>query len=95
MLACEDGNEALSLAGTPDWDFEAIEPALSNNLGWKVFFELKGFLKDRPVPIILCSTLDERKRGLEAGAADFLVKLVFPNVLVKTLHRVILLATKV
>jgi DNA-binding response OmpR family regulator len=95
VLACEDSSQAMTFAGTPDLAAVVLEPAVSNNKGWKLFADLKEFFRDREVPIILCSTLDERKRGQEAGAADFLVKPVLPSVLVETLHRVIRLSSKV
>lgn len=95
VLACEDSSQALALACTPNLAAVVLEPAFSNNLGWKLFYELRETLKDRAVPIILCSTLDERKRGQEAGAADFLVKPVLPSVLMEALHRVIQLSSKV
>jgi DNA-binding response OmpR family regulator len=42
----------------------------------------------RAVPIILCSALDERKRGLELGASAYLVKPVLPAALLEALRRV-------
>ena len=95
VLACEDSSQALALASTPNLAAVVLEPVLSNNLGWKLFDELREALKGRAVPIVLCSTMDERKRGQEAGAADFLVKPVLPSILLETLHRVIQLSSKV
>jgi DNA-binding response OmpR family regulator len=95
VLACVEGAEALALARTPGLAAVVLEPAIANGQGWKLLSELRQAFCGQMPPIILCSTLDERKRGLEAGAADFLVKPVLPSVLVETIHRVIRLATKV
>jgi len=92
VLACAEEAAALELAQTPDLAAVVLEPAISNGQGWKLLGDLRQALHG--IPIILCSTMDERKRGQEAGAADFLVKPVLPQVLVETLLRAIRLATK-
>ena len=39
------------------------------NLGWYFLRELKSEITTRCIPVVLCSWLDEQKRGLEEGAA--------------------------
>jgi DNA-binding response OmpR family regulator len=70
-------------------DVEAIilEPAVGGGRGWNIFTSIQKNLRERPVPVIICSTLDERKRGLEMGAAAYLVKPVPPIILVETLRQ--------
>jgi PleD family two-component response regulator len=94
VLACDDETDAMALINSPDLVAVVLEPAISNNRGWNLFSDLLGKLRNRSVPIILCSTLDERKRGQEVGAADFLVKPVLPSILIETLHRVIRSSSK-
>ena len=50
---------------------------------------IKSLPRGSPIPVVLCSTLDERKRGMEMGAAAYLVKPVLPTTLLKTLRQVI------
>jgi DNA-binding response OmpR family regulator len=94
VLACSEVTEAMALVTTSKLEAVVLEPAVSNGQGWKLLSELRQFFSEHAPPIILCSTLDERKRGQEAGAADFLVKPVLPSVLVETLQRVIRLSSK-
>lgn len=89
VLACSEMNDALALANASHLAAVVLEPEISNGQGWNLITELKRYFRGKTLPIILCSTLDERKRGLEAGAVDFLVKPVLPSVLVETIHRVI------
>jgi CheY-like chemotaxis protein len=42
--------------------------------GWAVLHELKADPATREVPVIVVSMLDERSRGMSAGAAEYLVK---------------------
>ena len=95
VLACSEMTEALTLAVTSNLAAVVLEPEISNGQGWKLLSELKQFFSGKSLPIILCSTVDERKRGLDAGAVDFLVKPVLPSVLVETIHRVIRFSSKV
>ena len=41
------------------------------------------------LPIIVCSTLDERRRGAELGIAAYLVKPVVPKTLLDTVNTVL------
>jgi CheY-like chemotaxis protein len=42
--------------------------------GWEVLEELRADPRTEALPVIIVSILDERPRGLAAGAADYLVK---------------------
>lgn len=95
VLACSELPEAQTLVKTPGLAAVVLEPEIADGQGWGLLFELKKIFHGNPLPVILCSTVDERKRGLEAGAADFLVKPVLPPLLVKTIQRVIRSSVKV
>lgn len=62
-----------------------LEPAMDSGTGWKIFSTIRTMMREHPVPIIVCTTSDERRRGLEMGAAAFLVKPVLPSLLLETL----------
>ena len=89
VLACAEENKALTMIENPGLAAVVLEPAISSGQGWKLLAKLQKSLGKRAIPIILCSTMDERKRGLEAGAFDFLVKPVLPYMLIETLQRAI------
>ena len=83
------GNEsgALEVLSTVEVCAVILEPALGGGRGWKICAAILSAIHKRPVPVILCSTLDERKRGLEMGATAFLVKPVLPSVLLDILRQ--------
>lgn len=64
-----------------------LEPAMERGTGWNILATLHTVIREQPIPIIVCTTLDDRKRGLEMGAAEFLTKPVLPNLLLQTLHQ--------
>ena len=44
----------------------------SDNVGWQLLRELKSDMTTSYIPVVLCSWLDEQKRGSEEGAAAYL-----------------------
>jgi DNA-binding response OmpR family regulator len=88
VLACADEQEALEALRTKDLCAMVLEPALLGGRGWTLLTTIKNSPQGHDIPIILCSTLDKRKRGLELGAAACLVKPVLPTTLLETVQRV-------
>ena len=64
-----------------------LEPGPVDGRGWDLLAELKCHPNLQAVPIVLCTVQDERRRGLESGAAVYLVKPVLPAVLLETVRR--------
>jgi CheY-like chemotaxis protein/nitrogen-specific signal transduction histidine kinase len=56
--------------------------------GWQVLERLKADGRTRSVPVVIVSILEERARGLAAGAAEYLVKPVGREEFVDALRRV-------
>jgi DNA-binding response OmpR family regulator len=55
--------------------------------GWEVLEELRADPENQALPVIIASIVDERSRGLAAGAADYLVKPVGREELLGALRR--------
>ncbi|MBL8056149.1 MAG: response regulator [Anaerolineales bacterium] len=55
-------------------DVILLDLLMPGQSGWEVLAALKADPRTRPVPVIIISILDERARGLAAGAAEYLVK---------------------
>lgn len=89
VLACLSEEDALRLAGVADLCAVVLEPAIDGGDGWSLLSTLSKAIASRRVPIILCSTQDDRKRGMQEGAAVFLVKPVLPVELRDTVRRII------
>jgi DNA-binding response OmpR family regulator len=88
VFACGDEYAALELLQAHDICAVVLEPAVSDGSGWHLLTQLKCAVGARAIPVVLCSALDERKRGLELGASAYLVKPVLPAALLETLRRV-------
>jgi PAS domain S-box-containing protein len=70
----EQGEGALEQIAAlhPDVIFLDLQiPGLS---GWEVLTRLKATSELRSIPVIIVSVVDEREKGLAAGAAEYLVK---------------------
>jgi CheY-like chemotaxis protein len=55
--------------------------------GWQILQELKTDPEARDIPVLIVSILDERPRGLEMGATEYLVKPVTKEALLSGLAR--------
>jgi DNA-binding response OmpR family regulator len=65
-----------------------LEPIGLGKWGWDLLAAIKSKPAMQAIPVVVCSTLDERRKGLEMGAAYFLVKPVLPSTLLQVLHKV-------
>lgn len=84
VLACANETEALAFLYDPHQQISAVvlEPVMRSGQGWALLETLRSLFQIRHTPIILCSVLDDRRRGFELGATLCLIKPVLP----KTLH---------
>ena len=90
VFACLDKEKAIQLAeNSKDLCAVVLEPEISGGDGWALLSRLIQVFGKRRVPIILCSTQDEQRRGLKEGAAAFLVKPVLPVDLHNTLRKIV------
>lgn len=83
VITCERLEDARQRLDANFLTAVILEPAMSENDGWLLLSEIHA--SPDPLPVIVCSVLDERKDGLEQGADAFLVKPVLPT----TLHHLI------
>jgi signal transduction histidine kinase/DNA-binding response OmpR family regulator len=54
--------------------------------GWQVLRDLKEYPDTRDIPVIIVSVLDDKRLGFSLGAADYMVKPVAKEVLLKRLQ---------
>jgi DNA-binding response OmpR family regulator len=87
VYACCDEGAVLELLRVHDICVVVLEPGPAGGSGWALLADLKRVAGTRALPVILCSSLDERKRGLEMGASAYLVKPVLPATLLETVRR--------
>ena len=89
VFACCDAHAALELLHAQDIDAVVLEPGVADGDGWALLADLTHAVGTRAIPVILCSALDERKRGLELGARVYLVKPVLPAALLEAVRQVV------
>jgi DNA-binding response OmpR family regulator len=89
VFACSDEHGALALLRRHDIRVVVLEPGRPDGRGWALLSTLKHTSDTQNIPVILCSTLDERKRGLELGASAYLIKPVLPTMLLEAVRRFI------
>ncbi len=69
-----DGEEGLHLAATGDYDLIVLDIGLPKLDGWTVLNRLRA---EKPTPVLCLSAradIDDRVKGLEMGADDYLTK---------------------
>src|SRR5437868_2646404 len=88
VSACSSESDALEAVRTLNLCAVVLEPAALGGQGWSLLATINARYHTRPIPVIVCSVLDERKRGLEMGAVACLVKPVLPTTLLEILRRV-------
>ena len=55
--------------------------------GWQIIQELKSAPETRHIPVVMCTIVGEKKRGLSLGASDYLVKPILEDDLIAALER--------
>lgn len=85
VLTLPDDHDAFALLRTYHVDAIVLEPDLAGSSGWDLIVSLKATLRTARIPIIVCSVLDERRRGKQLGVFTYLVKPVLPATLLDTL----------
>jgi two-component system cell cycle response regulator len=77
VLSCHDGLTALKLAGAEKPDIILLDVMMPGMDGFETCKRLKADPETRHIPVVLVTALDGREdriRGLDAGADDFLTK---------------------
>lgn len=70
-----DGEEGAFLASSSDYDFIILDVLMPKRDGWSVLKELRDGGRETPVLMLsACDSTEERVRGLELGADDYLAK---------------------
>ena len=82
------GAEAVRAARDIHPDVITMDVLLPGKNGWQVLEELKQSPATASIPVIIVSVVEERKKGLSIGAADYLVKPVSKENLLEAIRRV-------
>lgn len=89
VLTTPNAEQALQMLQTTDVAAVIVEPAGLDDAGWNLISAIRDLRRPGTIRVVLCSALDERKRGLALGVAAYLVKPVLPATLLDTLDQVL------
>ena len=89
VMTCDNESSAMKSIQTHHPTAIILEPAGLGDQGWDILKKIKSLEAGKSIPIILCSTLDERRKGMALGAVSFLLKPVLPSTLLQALNQVI------
>ncbi len=85
---CTRGAEALPQAISTQPDIIMLDINLPDMSGWDLLRALKLEPQTRDIPTLVVSVVDDRPRGLELGAAEYIVKPLSRYQLRESLHKV-------
>jgi signal transduction histidine kinase/ActR/RegA family two-component response regulator len=87
VVRARDGKEGLDAVHRLNPVATVLDILLPGMDGWAVLEELRADPKTQGLPVIIASIVDERSRGLAAGAGEYLVKPVGREELLSALRR--------
>ncbi len=87
VMTVGSGAEAVQTAINLRPDVITLDLLLPGKSGWQTLDELKKSPVTSAIPVIIVSVVEERKKGLSVGAADYLVKPVSKERLLATIGR--------
>jgi CheY-like chemotaxis protein len=87
VVRARDGKEGLDAVRRLQPVVTVLDILLPGIDGWEVLEELRADPENQALPVIIASIVDERSRGLAAGAGDYLVKPVGREELLGALRR--------
>jgi DNA-binding response OmpR family regulator len=89
VIAAPDEDTVLHMLHTRPIAALVLDPMIFVAYRWEQLAAISRVCAERGIPLVICSTLDERRRGMELGATTYLVKPTLPATLLDTLQQVI------
>jgi DNA-binding response OmpR family regulator len=88
VLTCTDEVEATEVLEREDVSAVVLEPVALGEQGWARLAAMTHTPVERSVPVLVCSTQDDRRRDRAMGAAASLLKPVLPMTLLAAVRRI-------
>ena len=88
-ITAENATKGLRLARESHPDAILLDVLLPDQDGFLLLETLKSDATTASIPVVILSIMKERLKGLELGAADYLIKPVGHSILKATLHKIL------
>jgi DNA-binding response OmpR family regulator len=89
VITAADKDTVLRILHTRPIDALVLDPMIFALYHWEQLATVGRICAERGIPLVLCSTLDERRRGIELGATMYLIKPTLPTTLLDTLQQLL------
>jgi DNA-binding response OmpR family regulator len=89
VVAAADKDTVLRILRTRPVKALVLDPMIFAAYRWEQLAAISRVCAERGIPLVICSTLDERRRGIELGATTYLLKPTLPATLLDTLQQVL------
>ena len=89
IVAAADKDTVLRILHTRPIEALVLDPMIFAVNRWEQLAAVSRVCAERGIPLVICSTLDERRRGIELGATLYLVKPTLPATLLDALQQVL------
>jgi CheY-like chemotaxis protein len=94
VLEAPDGKTAVEIAASEMPDVILLDVLMPGVDGWSALRRLKERPETRNIPVVILSVVDDRALGFSLGAFDYLVKPVDVSLLIDTLSRAGVVASR-
>ena len=89
VVAAVDKDTVLRILHTRSFDAVVLDPMIFALYLWEQLATVGRICAERDIPLVLCNTQDERRRGIGLGATMDLVKPTLPTKLLDTLQQLL------
>lgn len=92
VVPAEDGQIAVDIAPTGNFDLILMDVRMPRMTGYQACEQLKSMETTKDIPVIFLSAKGQEAEiatGLQAGAADYILKPFAPDELIGTIRRVL------
>lgn len=87
MIGAQSGRAAIDAALQHHPRLIILDVMMPHQDGWEILEALQGNPITKPIPVIICSVLNEAELALAMGASDYMTKPVSQTTLLATLQR--------
>ena len=89
VVIASSGEEGLKLAEELQPNIISLDVMMPQRDGWSILSSLKENPQTAHIPVIMMTIIDEKNKGYNLGAADYILKPINRQQLINVLHKYI------